>query len=254
MYHHPTDPNPAMRGSFSARYVVPQAIFYGTALMTIWPGMLLAPALDRSILRWMVRGVCGFFLVFFLFYYWHDSGSSWVETAIVGLRLIQVALPLWIVSYAGVLDDRVANPLRRALGVRASRALAAVSCLALLGATGLMFAKHQAHLKGLLTAREVVARFVPNGSVVVANGAVSKLFGVPTQPPSYRLYPLSLETLPKPPPDVSSWYLVALAKSSKDESFIQRAAAENRMTRLQSGNPNLFIYVSEAGPVVAPDR
>jgi hypothetical protein len=243
-----------MRGSFSARYVVPQAIFYGTALMAIWPGMLLAPALDRSILRWMVRGVCGFFLVFFVFYYWHDSGSTWVETAIVGLRLIQVALPLWIVSYAGVLDDRVANPLRRALGDRASRALAVASCLALFAATGLMFAKHQAHLRDLLAAREAVARLVPAGSVVVANGAVSKLFGVPTQPPTYRLHPLSPETLPKPPADAFPWYLVVLAKSSKDESFAHRAADENRMTRLPSSHPNLFIYVSEAGPVVAPDR
>lgn len=247
MYHHPTDPNPAMRGLWSARYVIPQAIFYVPALMTLWPAMLLAPVLDRSILRWLVRGVCGFYLTLFLFYYWHDAGSSWAETAVVGLRLIQVALPLWIVSYAVVLDDWVATPLRRAFGVRATGSVAAAACFALLAATGLMFAKHQAHLKGLLAAREAVSRVVPAGSVVVANGTVSKLFGVPTEPPSYRLRYSPPEPAPDPRPDAPPWYVVVLVKSPTDTSFIQRAVAGHRMSPLPSGYPNLFIYASESG-------
>ena len=243
LYHHPTDPSPAMRGYFSARFLAPHALFYGAALMAIWPGMLLAPLFDRSTLRWMVRGVCGLFLAFFLFYYWIDRGSSWAETAVLGQRLIEVALPLWIVSYAGVVDDWVAAPLRRRIGGRASWALAASGCLALLAATGLMFARHQRHLDDLLAARGAMARIIPDGATVAGNFTLSKLFGVPTQPPAYRW--IWMEDRPAGP---GTWYVAVLAKSPGDPSAEDaRAFAErNRMTPIPSGHPHLFLYRSPA--------
>jgi hypothetical protein len=242
LFHHPTDPNPAMRGSFGARYFVGNATFYATALMVIWPGMLLAPLLDRSLIRWNVRGVCGLYLVFFLFYYWHDTGSSWIETAIVGQRLIQVALPLWIVSYVGVVDDRLAGPLRRVLGRRAWSTLAAATCVALLAANGLIFAKHQGHLKHLLAVRDTVAHAIPDGAVVAANGNISKLFGVPSGPPSYRFLALP-EVLNTPPASASRWYVAVLAKSPADESLARDIAARYKMTPVPTDDPQLSLFV-----------
>ena len=136
LYGRATDPNPAMHGRLlDPINLVPNARFYASALMLLWPGMLLAPLFDRSILRWLARGVCGFYLAFFLFYYWYDRGGSWAETAVLGLRLIEVALPVWIVSYAGVVDDLVA-PLRRpARALGSCESVAVAGCVALTAAT-----------------------------------------------------------------------------------------------------------------------
>ncbi len=242
MFGHATDPNPSMHGPLlDTGYVTVNAGFYAGALMLIWPGMLLAPILDRSILRWLARGVCGLYLAFFLAYYWYDRGSSWVETCVLGLRLIEVALPIWIVSYAGVVDEWVAAPLRRRIGLGASRALAASGCLALLAATGLMFARHQRHLAALGAGRAAMARAVPDGAAVMANGNLSKLFAIPTGPPSYRW-------LWEPPRSPETWYVATLAKRPADPAVAEaREFAEGRgMTPVSSGNDRLFIYKSEA--------
>ncbi len=241
LYHHPTDANPAVRGLFGARFVAGNALFYGAALMAIWPGMLLAPLLDRSILRTMARGVCGLYLAFFLPYYWVDQGGSWAEEAILGLRLIEVALPIWIVSYAGVVDERVATPLRRRIGGRASWTLAASGYLALLAATGLMFARHQRHLEGLRSAREAMARAVPDGAAVISNGTLAKLFSVPSSgPPTYRW-------IWEPPGSSDTWYIAMLAKSPDDPTIARaREFAEGRgMAEVPSGSDRLVIYKSE---------
>jgi hypothetical protein len=247
LYHHPTDPNPAMRGFFSARFVAPNLLFYGASLMAIWPGMLPAPLLDRSPLRVMARGVCGFFLAFFLFYYWYDRGGSWAETLVLGQRLLSVALPVWIVSYAGVVDDLVAAPIGRRIGPHASWAVALLGGLALLAATGLMFGRHERHLDDLLDARAEVARLVPDGAVVGANGTVAKLFGVPTQPPFYRWIWVG-------EPPAGTWYLAYLAKSPGDAAAVEaRSFAERyRMTPVPSGRPDLLIYVSTPSPGPQP--
>jgi hypothetical protein len=241
LYHHPTDPLPTMRGSWSNEYIVPMAIYYGTALMTIWPAMLLAPLLDRTSIRWTVRGICGLYLALFLRYYWHDSGNNWVETAVLGLRLLEVALPIWVVSYAAVLGDRLAPPVLRVLGRRGFAALAAVACAGLLALTGLMFATHQAHLNDLLSARDAVVLAIPDGSTVVANGNVKKVFGVPSGLPSYRWFNLpyiKFGVVPEKPP----WYLAVLAKSPEDEALAREVAERYKMTPVATSHPGLFIY------------
>ena len=252
MFGRATDPNPAMHGKLlDPVNLVTNARFYVVALMVLWPGMLLAPILDRSILRWMVRGICGFYLVFFLFYYWYDQGGSWAETAVLGLRLIEVALPVWIVSYAGVVDDLVAAPLRR-LGRRASRVPAASGCLALLAATGLIFARHQRHLDDLRDARAATLRAIPEGSVVAANSTLGKLFGLPRDSKTYRWAWIGTGPDDKSGP----WYVAVLAKSPDDPALVQARAlaAANRMDPISSGYPSLFIFRAEPAPAAAPGR
>ncbi|HEY2157382.1 MAG TPA: hypothetical protein VGH33_17270 [Isosphaeraceae bacterium] len=242
MFGRATDPNPTMHGPLlDTGYVAANAKFYAVALMLVWPGMLLAPILDRSILRWLARGICGLYLAFFLACYWYDQGGSWAETCVLGLRLISVALPVWIVSYAGVVDEWVAAPLRRRIGRRWSRALAAAGCLGLLAATGLMFARHQRHLDDLGAARAAMARAVPDGASVIANGAVYKLFAIPSGPPSYRW-------LGAPPASSEAWYVAVLAKTPGDPTVARfREFAEGlHMTRVPSGNDRLLIYQSQA--------
>jgi hypothetical protein len=173
-------------GYYSRVFIVPHGLFYAAALLVIWPGMLLAPLLDRTRLRWFVRGVCGFYLAPLLFYYFHDVGPSWRETIVIGQRLLQVGLPQWVVSYAVVVDDRVAAPLGRLLAARPRAALAAAVCVGLLAVNGMVFHKHQQHLNHLLAAREAAIAVIPGGSLVVDDGALRKLFGIPVGVPKYR--------------------------------------------------------------------
>jgi hypothetical protein len=235
---------------------VPQARFYAAALMVIWPGMLLAPLLDRSTLGGLVRGVCGLFVVLYLFYYWHDEGVGWFATAAVGQRLLLVVLPLWVVSYAGVLDNLVAAPLYRRVGQRLGGGLAAVACAGLLAAIALMFSEHQGHLRRLLAVRDAVSAVAPEGAPVAVNPTVEKLFGVPTWPPSYRLIRLADVAAGRGlPEDLAAvpWYVAAVAKSPADTTVADARAVAERfgMARVSTGIPGLLLYTSRRAAIGA---
>ncbi|MHC5543089.1 hypothetical protein ACYOEI_33115, partial [Singulisphaera rosea] len=262
VYGTATEPFTGGRGTFQLDVFVPHLVFYSTALAVLWPGMIVAPVLDRSRLRWMVRGLCGVFFGFLTFYYFHDSGSSWAETLVVGQRLLQVALPIWIVSYAGVLDDWIVTPIRRALGGRVWNALVVVSCVVLLGAIGVVFKKHQGHLRTLLEAREAVVANVPPNSLIVYAGAFFKLVDLPGETPAYRIRELMYQDRPKEDPKIlmedlgretDSWYLAALGHRNRAEtlsdyprSLVERFA----MVEVPTHSSSLLLYVHrKGGPV-----
>jgi hypothetical protein len=246
------DPFSANRGAFSTAYLLPHLVFYATALMAIWPAMLLAPLWDRSRLRWLVRGVCGFYLVFLSAYYFHDRGPGWLETFIVGQRLLQVALPLWIISYAGVIDDWVAKPLRRWLGRRAWAVLVALGCVGLLAGTAMMFSRHQGHLNRLRAARDAMVAATPSGSLVVANNVLIKLFGIPSGLPTYRLRLLDFQNQPldhsrEIAQEDRPWYLAVLPKVSGNPlpKDARDLVDKYHMDRVPSSDPNLTLYVAQ---------
>ena len=220
---------------------------------------LLAPFFDRSSLRWLTRGVIAIFLGPLLFYYFHDRTANRLETMIVGQRLLQIALPLWIVCYAGVLDDWLAAPIRRRFGDRVWSGLVALTCLGLLVANASGFARHQRHLNALREARDAIVTRVPEGSLIYYPNSVYKLIGVAVGVPSYRLRPYEtldpplefpealardLERAPRP------WYLASLAKTPGEPLdpttrwLIDRLALD----RLPVGSPLVSLYVCRPLP------
>jgi hypothetical protein len=243
-------------GYYSPTFLLPHALFYATALMVIWPGMLLAPLFDRTRLRWFVRGVCCLYLTPLLFYYFHDVGSSWRETIVVGQRLLQVALPLWVVSYAVVLDDWVVTPLGRLLGDRRLAALVAVSCVGLVAADGWIFHRHQEHLNRLLAARAATMAAIPDGSLVVDAGALRKLFGVPVDMPRYRWHGLGSLSADQTADHAgliaqerSPWFLAILSKSVGQPlpDAAQTLIDHYSMSPVPTRVPGLAIYVGAGG-------
>jgi hypothetical protein len=254
VYGTPTEPFTGSRGFFSTAFFVPHAEFYVAALMTIWPAMLLAPLVDRSSLRWLVRGVCGVFLGFLTLYYFHDRGSSWIETAVVGQRLLQVALPIWIISYAGMLDDWVVIPLFEYLGRRTRMALAALACAGLLMGMTLAFARHQHHLNELRAARDALIADVPEGSLIVFDGALFKLVGIPEGVPTYRLRQLLYDDEVIEPRRLSEdldheprpWFLATLHRGPRGvlAEASRELIARRRMEPVATNSAILSLYVS----------
>lgn len=253
------DPFTSKRGLFLMEFVAPHLVFYSGALMAIWPAMLPAPLLDRSPLRWLVRGVCAIYIPFVLLYYFHDRGSNWLETAILGQRLLQVALPLWVVSYAAVLDDWVIPPLRRWVGNRLLAVSVAVCCLGLLAGNGLIFRKHQQHLNRLLSSRQEVIAAIPDGSLVVYHGPLKTAFGVPVGIPSYRWRAFLFQdvVLVKPGDEWVArerkpWYLAVLSR--EDGHPLGRPALalieHYRMERVPTRDPRLAVFL--ARPTQSP--
>lgn len=242
-----TDPFSANRGYFSWDLLGPHLLFYGSVLLVLWPGMLLAPVLDRSPIRWLVRGVCGFYLVFLSTYYFHDTGSGWIETVVVGQRLLEVALPLWVVSYAGMIDDWVARPVQRRLGQRAWKGLVVLCCGALLAGTGMLFHRHQAHLNRLHAARAAIAAAVPEGSLVVVNSVLIKLFAIPSEAPSYRCRLINgLGDAGELDRESRSWYLALLPTRPGGPlpESAQKLFIRYHLTRIPTSVPELALYVA----------
>ena len=269
VYGTPNEPFTKNRGSFSAACVIPNATFYATALIVLWPGMLFAPILDRSRLRWLVRGVIVLFLGPLLFYFFHDTAPGWLETSVVGLRLLQVALPLWVVSYAGVIDDWVAAPVRRRLGGLAWEWLVAFACVGLLVANGLGFARDQRHLDALRRARDAVVANVPGGSLVMYEGSLFKIVGPPLVVPEYRLRQLDFDG--KTVDDAAflyrdldrelhdrrrAWYFAILRRTPGRPvplTECSRALVERyRMEPIPVESPLLSLYVASPEPVATP--
>jgi len=269
VYGTANEPFTSKRGYFSAAFVVPNATFYATALLVVWPGMLFAPVLDRSRLRWLVRGAIVIFLGPLLFYYFHDAAPGWLETSVIGLRLLQVALPLWVVSYAGVIDDWVAAPVRRRLGGREWEWLVAFVCVGLLAANGLGFARHQRHLDALRRARDAVVANVAGGSLVIYRGSLPKIVGTPLGVPEYGLRMLEYEGKPAEAPAIlyrsldrelhdrrRAWYLANLTRRPGEPVVLTeyaRALVERyRMERIPVESPMLSLYVARPEPATTP--
>jgi hypothetical protein len=254
-----TEPFTPNRGYFSIAFWLPHVLFYASALMIIWPAMLLAPLFDRSRLRWLVRGLVVVFLGPLLFYYFHDTTEHWLETLVVGQRLLQVALPLWVVSYACVVDEWVAVPLRRAFGDQAWSVLATVSCAGLLAANAVAFARHQTHLHALQMARDAIAAHVPSGALIIYQGAVSKLVGAPLETPAYHLRALEYQQQPAEDPAVlfgdlehapRPWFFALLRRGESDalSEYARSLITHFGLEAVPLGTPLAALYVARAKP------
>ncbi len=205
------------QGYFSAEFIGPHLLFYGGALLALWPLMLLAPAWDRSPQRFVVWALTLPIIALFIPYYYLDTRPTWIETLIVGQRLIQPVLPVWIVCYAWVIGERLASwgklpRWRLAIGLLGTAGLLAM--------VGKIFHAHQHHLNELVAVRNVITAKVENGSLLACNETAEKLFGVPQPDASYRLVLLDPKTCLQNPNlelEGQHFFLALLPHDSKSE-------------------------------------
>ena len=240
---------------FSPKYVPENLGFYLPALFLIYPLMLVAPFLDKSEIGNQVRAVCLPTLGLLLFYFFHETGSNFAQTAILGQRLLQTALPVWIVSYAVLLDNFGKKYLREKLAPVLRRAAIAAVCVLLLTGQLLIFRQHQAHLLNYRLAQDEIARIVPPGSFVIANRNLTKLIGTPaTGAPVYRwrvyqFLNVAYDHSAEISGEANVWYLAILPKAPGDElpDVLRDYIRRYKMQKIETANPNLILYRANAG-------
>jgi hypothetical protein len=170
-------------------------------------------------------------------------------------------LPLWVVCYAGVIEDWVATPLRRRVGGRAWGGLVVLGCLGLIAANGAAFARHQRHLETLRQARDAFVARVPAGSLVVFQGALVKIVGTPVDVPEYRFRQLEFEGKPVDDPaflfrdldrEPRPWFLGALHRTSGERvpitEYAHQVIERYRMERVAVGSPLVSLFIARPDP------
>ncbi len=226
---------------------------YLTALALFWPLMILAPFFHRRPGRGPLWAAVLTLLVTMLGYSWHDRGTGNLQTHILSLRLMQPVLPLWIIAYADILEERLGPVFVRITSARLRKAALLAFCVLMLAGQGAIFHRHQQHLQDLKRAREEISALVPDGSLVVGNSTVRKLFaelGAPT--PVYQWLPYDLAGViqdlgPQLEAHHDEWYLAVLPKRPGFEfpGILARYVRTYRPEIIETEAPGLILYLVE---------
>lgn len=176
------DPFSAGRGLFSLKYLPEQIPFYAESLSLFWPLMFFSPFLLLQREKAAIPAVCLSFLALLGCYYFHDSSASRVQTDIIGLRLMQVALPSWIIAYGLMIQSRCMPYLARFRQLQKSVGILFLVMGSLL--TYAIFARHQTRLNDYAQRRQMLLMATPSGGFLLTEGLVHKLVGIyrPEQP------------------------------------------------------------------------
>jgi hypothetical protein len=233
---------PGDQGLLGANFFLPNLGFYALALMVIWPGMLLS-LLHRSRVSAYARAICLPVLAFFCFYFFHDSGTSFLQTEILGLRLLQCVLPVWIVTYGVFLSETSVPLLRARIGPAAFAGAAAAVALVLLLSQWYAFSVHQRYLLALERTRNDVARRIPSGSVILSNVMLHKLFAIADPSlPKYEWIEYDLEHTFSPPK--GHWFLAYLPRRPGDDRSDRIAdyVAAHDLARVNTDSKELLVF------------
>lgn len=223
------------QGHFALRYLGQNLPHYASALILVWPGMLLAPLL-WGLWRWLRRGEhvapevdrrgalllslsLPLLLILLVYYFIDGQGRSFPYRVVLGQRLLLPAIPAFVLLYAQVLSEEFPGDLggerRRVLWAR----LAPLVAVAGLVGGGAVMAKHQSYLEGLVAERDRATALIPAGSLVLANAHFRKLLGVPHaglpryRLPAYEFHGRILEsTRPRAATEPAPYYLVHLRR------------------------------------------
>lgn len=182
------DPFSAGRGAFSLIFLKDQIPFYLMALSTFWPLMFFAPLFVSGPARAISRGICLAFLLLLGCYYFHDTGSNAIQTGVLGLRLMQVALPAWIVTYAIVLAslEKKWLPWRFETWKNAGPIVFMISLTLM---TIVLFHGHTRRLADYALRRQALLQAVPENAVLLNEGMMPKLLGIyRADQPDYEFY------------------------------------------------------------------
>ncbi|MGQ0721435.1 MAG: hypothetical protein ACT4PE_07675 [Candidatus Eiseniibacteriota bacterium] len=155
-----------MEGQFGLHELVPGAVHYGSALLAVFPLMLLGVLFYRGRDRWFVRTVTLGTTLFFCLYYYRDTAGGWPASAVVGLRFLVPVLPMFLLAYVEMLDRWTRRvPVRLLAGGVGAVALAACA---------VVHAGHDALLRGVDAEVRLLHAVTPEGAVILCDTEARK--------------------------------------------------------------------------------
>jgi len=162
----------AQLGEFSFLFLKDNLSFYLVALTLIWPGMLLAPFFKFNKYTPLISSIALFYLLFLLFYYFHDASNNFFQTLVIGQRLLQIAIPFWCLSFILVLN-------RLLVKWTYAQYYLILTATVLLFANLFLFHSHDRHLDELVEYKRIVSAEIPENSSVLSTKTLIKLFSIP---------------------------------------------------------------------------
>lgn len=184
------DPYSSKRGSFQLEYLNQQIPFYLESLSLFWPMMFFMPLLVRGPIQNITNGICMIFLLMLGCYYFHDTGTSHIQTMVIGLRLMQVALPTWIIGYVVVLEQiMISRDWLRQKCQNHQIMIQSVFLMTMTTLSIMLFQAHQKQLNEYENKRLALTNTVPGESFILVEGMMPKLVGIyRDDQPSYQFH------------------------------------------------------------------
>ncbi len=157
-------------GMLSASNLVKLGPLYGSSLLLIFPGMLLAPLVYRG--RFWGECLAATFAVTLVAasYYETTYGGNRLETLISVVRQVLPVLPLYLLAYCGVLATLLVR-----LKLREIMLTTTLGLLLLVVSIGISVG-HQKHLRTLVALKSEMAQTLPPQTIIYGNKDVFKLF------------------------------------------------------------------------------
>lgn len=241
------------QGYFDLSFILYNMAFYLIALLLIWPGMLLIVLFDSSRLQKYLHFLSFLILILLFPYYYRDTGVSFIQNIVLGQRLLQPVLPLFILSYIFVLDKKLFHTLSVTFSSKAQKLVIAGILIPLILSQVFLFQKHQAHLLKYKAMREWLSAQMPADSLVIAQGGLSKLFGVPGPDiPTYRWRhgdyvgtPLNYSATIQA--EKKTWFLASLPKFGVGDvpTYFQDYLSKYKLVRVDNNDLGIILFKCE---------
>lgn len=232
---------------FALSYFPSQFASFTLTMLVIYPLMTLAPAFysrdGRVALRLLTYGT----VIFYSFYFFHDSTDSFLETMIIGLRYILTILPLFIIAYAQVAWTVYQRFVEPRISHRIVPVFQGVVLLVLLVGTLGIHYKHQNYLKKTAAIRDGILQVVGPDDILYCNTHIAKLLN-----PSFGLRHIKLTSTISPESGVA---LVqkSIEKELADNSSRRIIVANwSRDYRPETSNEQTLIRKIEEDFIVTP--
>jgi hypothetical protein len=159
-------------GTFSLHYFPEMFPAYVIALLLVYPGMLLAPALYRGPGRLIVAGLSYAFVLLYSLWFYRDTGSGFADTLIRELRYFLAVMPLMIVAYAEVLWRLLGERRTAGVPLRVGAALVTTGLFAVAAAVSY---KHARFLGTMAEVRNGLLAATTPADRIYCNMQVAKL-------------------------------------------------------------------------------
>lgn len=205
---------------FALGFVLPNFVFYALDLVILFPLMLLAPLFYRGAWRLELRLLTYGVLAVTCAYYYIDNAHGFAENLLTGARLLLPVMPVWLLTYASVLDRLLAARRLLVPGITAVSLAGLMMCL-------VVSIAHERHLTEAAAVRDLIYRETASADQLLINDETAKFISPAWGPRTYQF--LRRPGQARPNPAVSPVAVVYTTQGKNDAGDLplaQRTASD----------------------------